>query len=78
MTSALERELTKMNIPFPPGSKAHPYKRAVRLVDPKHNPTMIIGIPKQIAVMADIDKGTELTVWMEKTPSGKTRVIYEK
>lgn len=66
------------NIPMPPGSKQHPLKRAVRLVDPKHNPTMIIGIPKIIAVNADIEAGTELNVWMERTPEGRTRVIYEK
>lgn len=66
------------NIPLPPGSKQHPLKRSVRLVDPKNNPTMIVGIPKIIAVNADIESGTELTVWMEKTPEGKTRVIYEK
>lgn len=73
----IHKELTAL-IPHPPGSKEHPIKRSVRLVDPKNNPTMIVGIPKIIAKMADIDKGTELSVWMEKTPSGKTRVIYEK
>jgi hypothetical protein len=70
--------LKGINIPLPPGSKHHPLKRAVRLVDPKNNPTMIVGIPKVITSLADIEPGTELSVWMEKTPSGKTRVIYEK
>lgn len=65
-------------LPTPAGSKQHPLKRSVRLVDPTHNPTMIVGIPKIIAVNADIERGTELTVWMEKTPDGKIRVIYEK
>jgi hypothetical protein len=69
--------LEALNIPMPPGSKEHPLKRSVRLVDPKANPTMIIGLPKQIASMADIEKGTELMVWMEVV-NGKTRVIYEK
>jgi hypothetical protein len=73
----IEQELTRMNIPTPPGSKEHPFKRSVRLVDPKNNPTMIVGLPKQIAVMGDIDKGTEMSVWMEKV-NGKIRVIYEK
>lgn len=66
------------NIPTPPGSKQHPLKRAVRLVDPTNNPTMIIGIPKIVAINADVNKGTVLSVWTEKTPDGKTRIIYEK
>jgi len=77
--SDVEQHLERLNIkiPMPPGSKAHPLKRTVRLVDPKNNPTMIIGLPKQIGAMGDIDKGTEFNVWMEVV-NGKTRVIYEK
>lgn len=65
------------NIPQPPGTAKHPLKRTVRMVDPKNNPTMIVGIPKIIATMMNIDSGSSFKVWMEKATHGKTRIIYE-
>jgi hypothetical protein len=65
------------NIPKPPGSKEYPLIRTVRLVDPRSNPSLIIGIPKQISKMAEIDKGTAFKVWMEQAGQ-KTRIVFEK
>jgi hypothetical protein len=65
------------NIPKPPGSREYPLIRTVRLVDPRSNPSLIIGIPKAISKMAEIDKGTAFKVWMEQA-GPKTRIIYEK
>ena len=66
------------HIPTPPGSPQHPIRKTVRMVSAKHNPTMIVSIPKIIALNCDIENGTELQVWMEKTDDGKYRIILEK
>lgn len=49
----------------PPGSPEHPYVRKVRYVDPRNNLSLIVGIPKQVAALAQIQEGSMLNVYYD-------------
>lgn len=65
------------NIMYPQGTKERPIRRTCRKVDPTSNPSIIIGIPKIITEMADIEAGEEFLVWYEPFGNGKYRIILE-
>ena len=75
-------QTTITNVPLPEGTKDSPFKRSCRLVGSRTNNSLIIGIPKIVAEMANIGHGSVMNIWYEPNvgpDSGekKGRIIIE-
>jgi hypothetical protein len=60
----------------PVGTQREPIQRRCRHVDRTSNQSLIIGIPKEVATLANITKGTAFNIYVEfSTPR---KIILEK